>query len=95
MPVPQRDLRQLHRRLVPIMVLPLLITVLTGSLFQVASVTGNAADFYWLLALHRGKFGPVNLEGIYPFLNALGLLLLLGSGVMIWWTTHPRKRQGT
>ncbi|AMA09975.1 MULTISPECIES: hypothetical protein [unclassified Picosynechococcus] len=93
MAFPQRDLRQIHRRLVPIMVAPLLITVLTGSLFQVASLTGNTADFYWLLELHRGHFGPVNLEVIYPFLNALGLLLLLASGAMIWWTTRPRQRQ--
>ncbi|MBV5261205.1 PepSY domain-containing protein [Synechococcus moorigangaii CMS01] len=95
MPLPQRDLRQLHRRLVPIMVAPLLVTVLTGSLFQVAALTGKSADFYWLLAVHRGRFGPVNLENIYPFLNAFGLLLLLVSGAMIWWTTRPRKRQGT
>ncbi|BAW97508.1 hypothetical protein NIES970_24600 [[Synechococcus] sp. NIES-970] len=88
----QRDLRKIHRRLVPVMVAPLLITVLTGSLFQVAVLTGNTADFYWLLEFHRGKFGPLNLEIIYPFLNAFGLLLLVVSGAMIWWQMRPQQR---
>ncbi len=91
----KRNIRLLHRRLVPIMVLPLLITVLTGSLFQVAELTGQESNFYWLLDLHKGEFGPLNLEVIYPFLNGLGLLLLLSSGAVMWWTTRPRKRQGT
>lgn len=91
----KRNIRQLHRRLVPIMVAPLLITVLTGSLFQVAALTGKGADFYWLLNVHRGNWGFLNLEMIYPFLNALGLLLLMASGVVMWWNGRPKKRKGT
>jgi uncharacterized iron-regulated membrane protein len=91
----KRNIRLIHRRLVPIMALPLLITVLTGSLFQVAELTGHESNFYWLLDVHKGEFGPIDLEMIYPFLNGLGLLLLLSSGVVMWWTTRPRKRQGT
>ncbi|CCQ50076.1 hypothetical protein [Crocosphaera watsonii] len=60
-------LRQLHYKIAPIMIFPLLLTVITGTLFQVAVVTGNADNFIWLLELHRGKFGRINLEMIYPF----------------------------
>ncbi|MGK7942417.1 MAG: PepSY domain-containing protein [Crocosphaera sp.] len=84
-------LRQLHYKIAPLMIFPLLLTVLTGTLFQVAVVTGNASNFTWLLELHRGKFGRINLEMIYPFLNGFGLLMLGITGVMIWLQTRPRS----
>jgi uncharacterized iron-regulated membrane protein len=67
----------------------------TGVLFQIAEMTDNAANFNWLLDIHKGEFGVVDLEAIYPFLNGFGLLLLVASGVIMWWTTLPRKRQGS
>ena len=73
------------------MIFPLLLTVLTGTLFQVAVVTGNSGNFIWLLELHRGKFGRINLEMIYPFLNGFGLLMLGITGVMMWLTTRTKK----
>jgi len=85
-------LRQLHRALVPVMVLPLLLTLTTGVLFQFAVASDRANDFIWLLDLHRGKFGQINLDFVYPFLNALGLLTLLITGVLMWLQTPNRKR---
>ncbi|MEM6255268.1 MAG: PepSY domain-containing protein [Cyanobacteria bacterium P01_D01_bin.156] len=83
-------IRQLHRALVPFMVLPLLITLTTGTAFQFAVAANRAQDFFWLLELHRGKFGTINLEFVYPILNAAGLLTLLITGVLMWWKT-PRR----
>ena len=88
----QAYLRQIHRKLVPFMLFPLLLTILTGTLFQVAVITENADNFSWLLALHRGKFGRINLENIYPFLNGFGLLTLLTTGIMMWLQTHPQTK---
>jgi hypothetical protein len=79
--------RKLHRWFAPIMALPLLLTLLTGMSFQIAIATGNGGDFLWLLDLHRGKFGSINLELVYPFLNGLGLLTLVVSGVLMWFQT--------
>lgn len=84
-------LRQLHRALVPVMVLPLLLTLTTGVLFQFAVASDRANDFLWLLELHRGKFGQINLDLVYPFLNALGLLTLLITGVLMWLQSPSRK----
>ena len=84
-------LRQLHSRLAPIMVLPVLLTLITGSLFQVAELTGRARDFHWLLELHKGQFGRINLELIYPFLNAFGLLVLAVTGIMMWLSVSRRR----
>lgn len=83
-------LRRIHMRFAPFMLFPLLLTLITGSLFQIAVVTGKADDFLWLLALHRGKFGRINLEMIYPFFNALGLLVLITTGITMWLQTRPR-----
>lgn len=78
------NVRRLHRLTAPIMVLPLLLTLITGTLFQFADLTGQERRFRWLLALHTGHFGVINLSGIYPFLNALGLLFLVVTGVSMW-----------
>jgi hypothetical protein len=85
-------LRQLHKALVPFMVLPLLLTLTTGTLFQFAVASDRANDFLWLLELHRGKFGQVNLEFLYPILNALGLLTLIITGSIMWFQSPSRKK---
>ncbi len=91
MSINKARLRRLHFWFAPIMVFPILLTLITGSLFQVAVITNKANDFLWLLKWHRGEFGRINLEIIYPFLNAFGLLLLAITGIMMWWQTRPRK----
>ena len=85
-------IRQLHAQFAPIMLFPLLLTLITGSLFQIAAVTGNGDNFLWLLELHRGKFGRINLEMIYPFLNAFGLLMLAVTGITMWLQTHSGRK---
>ena len=67
-----------------------MLTLVTGMFYQLAALNGQGSEFLWLLALHRGQFGPVNLEGIYPFLNALGLLTLLITGSLMWWRVRSR-----
>jgi len=89
----QARLRLLHKTLVPFMVLPLLLTLTTGTLFQLAVAGDRANDFVWLLDLHRGKFGQVNLELVYPILNALGLLTLIITGTIMWFQSPNRKRR--
>ncbi len=88
-----RRLRQIHRWLAPIMVLPLTLTLITGSLFQIATLTGETQQFLWLLDLHTGKFGAINLRFIYPFLNAFGVLTLVVSGIMMWLQLRPKKNR--
>jgi len=84
-------LRQVHRWLAPIMVFPLLLTLITGSLFQVANLTGETQQFLWLLDLHKGKFGKLDLTFIYPFLNAFGVLTLLVTGITMWLKRSPPR----
>jgi hypothetical protein len=78
------QIRRLHSAIAPFMIVPVLLTLITGTLFQFAMLMGNAEGFLWLLDLHRGKFGQINLEMVYPFLNALGLLALAITGISMW-----------
>lgn len=89
----QVRLRQLHRILAPIMLLPILLTLITGTAYQAFELSGKAEDFDWLLDLHIGHFGSLNLETIYPFLNALGLLTLAITGVWMW--IQVKRASGT
>lgn len=85
--------RKLHRVTAPIMMLPLLLTLITGSLFQWAMLNDKANDFLWLLELHKCHFGSINLEQVYPFLNALGLLILVVTGITMWFSGSRRRIQ--
>lgn len=88
-----RMLRQIHRVLAPVMVLPLILTLLTGSSYQFALMAGRAADYRWLMNLHAGDFGLVNLRAVYPVLNALGLLVMIISGISLWLQARGRGRR--
>lgn len=80
----QARLRKLHRVLAPVMILPILLTLITGSIYQIVDLGGKGGNFDWLLDWHKGDFGILNLEMIYPFLNALGLLTLAITGISMW-----------
>lgn len=89
----QLHIRNLHFKLAPIVVLPLFITLITGSLFQIAFFMGQGDNYWWLLDMHRGKFGNLDLEWIYPFLNAFGLLMMIVSGLILWWSRFFKNRK--
>ncbi len=94
MAINKARIRQLHSWFAPLMLFPIFLTSTTGSLFQVAVITGKSEDFLWLLSWHRGKFGRINLEMIYPFLNAFGLLVLAVTGITMWFQTRKRTSKG-
>ncbi|MCT7983021.1 PepSY domain-containing protein [Laspinema sp. A4] len=91
MPINKVRLRKLHRILAPIAILPLLLTAITGILYQIAVVSGNQPQFRGLLDLHQGIFGPVNLAPVYPLLNGLGLITLAVTGIIMWFQTRPQR----
>ncbi len=79
----QRHLwRRVHRSLVPLAALPLLLTALSGSLYGTLSAQGIEA--FWLMKLHTGNFGLVNLQPWYSPILALLTLFVIGSGLGLW-----------
>jgi Protein of unknown function (DUF3153) len=79
----KRSFRKYHRRLAPIIFLPLALTTLTGM------ATTTTAEWKWnlgisrslLLEIHTGEI--FHLQGIYPILNGLGVVGLLITGIMM------------
>ena len=74
--------RKFHRLLVPIAAAPLLLTALTGSIYS--GLLEQGIDAFWLLKIHSGRFGPLNLQPYYSFLLGLLTLVLIVSGVSLW-----------
>lgn len=79
-------LRQAHARLAPLVLLPLVITVVTGTSYRLLRDWGGLGrdQAHWLMVLHEGEwlrhwFGP-NGETLYVLLNGLGLLWMLATG---------------
>ena len=75
----QRQARRIHRWLVPIAAAPLLLTAITGSLYS--ALLEQGIDAFWLLKIHTGQFGALNLQPIYPILLGSLTILVTASGL--------------
>ena len=77
-----RRARKVHRWLVPIAAVPLLITAGTGSLYSLLLEQG--IDAFWLLKIHTGDFGVLNLQPFYPLLlGVLTVVVTISGGAML------------
>lgn len=79
-------LRRAHATVAPLVLLPLLLTVCTGTSYRLLRDWGGLGrdQAHWLMVLHEGEwlrqwFGP-NGETVYVLLNGLGLLWMLATG---------------
>ena len=79
--------RNLHRFLVPVAAIPLLITAASGSIYSLLLERG--IDAFWLLKIHAGKFGPINLQPYYSILLGILTLVLVVSGLQL--LRQPRR----
>jgi len=82
MPRLPRRSRQLHRLLVPIAAAPLALTALSGGVY--GTVLSFNVDAPWLLRLHTGNLGIVNLQPYYAPLVSLCTLILIASGISLY-----------
>ena len=86
-------LRRLHRSLVPLAAVPLLLTALSGSLYGALSAQGIEA--FWLMKLHSGNFGVVNLQPYYSTLLGVLTLFIAGSGIALLLGSRSGKKPAT
>ena len=80
--------RELHRTIAPLVLLPLLTTVCSGVAYRLArDWFGVERDqVHWLMTIHEGEWLGATLEPVVVLLNAVGLLwmLLTGAGLLIY-----------
>ena len=74
-------IKVIHRRMTLIAVFPLLITVISGSLYSFLQYFG--LDLFWLLKIHTGDFFFVNLQPLYtPFSGFITIAAII-SGLFL------------
>ena len=74
--------KKLHRRITFIAVIPLLITVISGSLYSLFLYLG--LDLFWLMKIHTGNFILINLQPIYtPFVGFISVAAII-SGLFLF-----------
>jgi hypothetical protein len=82
-------LRRAHRLVVPIAAAPLLLTAASGSLYSLLLERG--IDAFWLLKIHTGKFGPINLQPYYSLLLGILTLVVIVSGVAMLFSSRQAR----
>ena len=79
------NFRKLHRKVAPIIFLPLLLSALTGIAYRLGrswfNIPSTAANF--LMTLHEGRFLGQPLVPVYVLLVGLGLLGMIVTGLSI------------
>ena len=79
-------IKKLHRRLTFLAVLPLFITVMSGSLYSLFQYFG--LDLFWLMKIHTGNFFFINLQPLYtPVVGFLTIAAII-SGLFLF----PRSK---
>lgn len=71
--------RRAHRVVVPLAAAPLLLTAASGSLYSL--LLDRGIDAFWLVKIHTGRFGPINLQPYYSLLLGVLTLVVIGSGL--------------
>ena len=84
----QRQARRLHRWLVPIAAAPLLLTAGSGSLYSL--LLEQNIDAFWLLKIHTGNFGAINLQPIYSVTLGVLTVVVTVSGLVMLIRTPAR-----
>jgi hypothetical protein len=64
---------------VPLAAAPLVLTAASGSLYSV--LLEHGIDAFWLLKIHTGRFGPLNLQPYYSLVLGGLTLVVIASGV--------------
>ena len=78
--------RKIHRRMTLIAVLPLFITVISGSLYSLLQYFG--LDIFWLMKIHTGNFFFINFQPLYtPVVGFLTISAII-SGLFLF----PRSK---
>ena len=73
--------RKIHRMLVPFAAITLALTSMSGAIY--GTVLAMNTDAPWLLRLHTGNFGVINLQPIYSPLIGVMTLVLVASGISL------------
>ena len=73
--------RKIHRKITAISAIPLLITIVSGTIYSILQPLG--IDAFWLIKLHTGNFGIFNLQPFYSIFLGIASIISILSGVKL------------
>ena len=73
--------RKIHRKLGAISAIPLLTTIVSGTIYSILQPLG--VDAFWLIKWHTGNFGIINLQPFYSIFLGLASIISIVSGVKL------------
>ena len=71
--------RKIHRKITAISAIPLLITILSGTIYSILQPLG--IDAFWLIKWHTGNFGIINLQPFYSIFLGMASIISIISGL--------------
>ena len=73
--------RKIHRKIAALSSIPLLITVVSGTIYSLLQPLG--VDLFWLIKWHTGNFGIFNLQPFYSVFIGFSSILAIFSGITL------------
>ena len=73
--------RKLHSKVAAISAIPLLMTILSGTIYSFLQPLG--IDPFWLIKWHTGNFGIFNLQPFYSIFLGITSIISVVSGLRI------------
>jgi len=73
--------RKIHRKITAISAIPLLITILSGTIYSIVQPIG--LDAFWLIKWHTGDFGIINLQPFYSIFLGIASIISIVSGLRL------------
>ncbi len=73
--------RKFHRKITAISATPLLMTILSGTIYSILQPLG--VDAFWLIKWHTGNFEIINLQPFYSIFLGIASIISIISGVKI------------
>ena len=75
------DKRKIHRKIATLSAIPLLITILSGTIYSILQPLG--VDAFWLIKWHTGNFGIINLQPYYSIFLGIASIIAILSGIRL------------
>ena len=73
--------RKIHRKVAGLSSIPLLITIVSGTIYSLLQPLG--VDAFWLIKWHTGNFGIINLQPFYSIFLGIASIISIISGVKL------------
>ena len=73
--------RKIHRKVAAISAIPLLITIISGTIYSFLQPLG--IDAFWLIKWHTGNFGIINFQPFYSIFLGIASIISLISGIRL------------